>query len=311
MKTMSKVIDSLLPGTRWQGMVSSALDSSVSVPMLIAKGSMDGPTLLVTGGVHGDEYEGPAAIHQFMKKLDPSGVAGTVIGIPVVNLTAWRNRSRFSATDGVDLNRTFAQSIAPEHSKRLAEFVFDDFVKRCDVLIDLHSGGQRMDHLPLIGWYRNADGRAESLARRFHPDMHPWLVPDAAGVLSYEAHRIGKVAFGAEWHGGGTLDLSGARALAEGLGRTMNLLGMTTQGEEVQPDMRQAIEGDYITTDYSGLFMPNVALGQTVEVNQTIGMIYDELGIEVSSIRSNAKGIIAALPHLSYVIAGERIAYIG
>ncbi len=292
-------------------MVCSKRDDTVSVPLLVAKGYKDGPILLITGGVHGDEYEGPAAIHQFMKKLDPSGVAGTVIGIPVVNLTAWRSRSRFSATDGADLNRTFAQSIAPEYSKRLAEFVFDDFVKRCDVLIDLHSGGQRMDHLPLIGWYRNGDGRAESLARRFHPDMHPWLVPDAAGVLSYEAHRIGKVAFGAEWHGGGTLDLSGARALAEGLGRTMNLLGMTTHGEEVQPDMRQAIEGDYITTDYSGLFMPNVALGQTVEVNQTIGMIYDELGIEVASVQSNMNGIVAALPHLSYVIAGERIAYIG
>lgn len=308
---MSDVIDNLAPGTLWQGMVSSGQDDSISVPLLVAKGVKDGPVLLVTGGVHGDEYEGPAAIHQFSRKLDPSRVAGTVIGIPVVNLTAWRSRSRFSATDGADLNRAFAQSHAPELSKRLAEFVFDDFVKHCDVLIDLHSGGQRMDHLPLIGWYRNGDGRAESLARRFHPDMHPWLVPDAAGVLSYEAHRIGKVAFGAEWHGGGTLDLSGAQALAEGLSRTMNKLGMTTQGEDVQADMRQPIEGDYITTDYSGLFVPIVVLGQIVEVNQPIGMVYDELGAEVASIQSNVNGVVAALPHLSYVIAGERIAYIG
>jgi len=308
---MSEVIDNLVPGTLWRGMVCSKRDNAISIPLLVAKGMHNGPILLATGGVHGDEYEGPAAIYQFMKMLDPSRIAGTVIGIPVVNLTAWRSRSRFSATDGADLNRTFSQTNAPEPSKYLAEFVFDDFVKCCDVLVDLHSGGQRMDHLPLIGWYRNGDGRAESISRRFHPEMHPWLVPDAAGVLSYEAHRIGKVAFGAEWHGGGTLDLSGARALAEGLGRTMNLLGMTTQGEEVQPDMRQAIEGDYITTDFSGLFVPDVALGQTVDVNQSIGMVYDELGVEVASIRSNTKGIIAALPHLSYVIAGERIAYIG
>jgi predicted deacylase len=308
---MSSVIDSLLPGTRWQGMVSSELDESVSVPLLVAKGVSDGPTLLITGGVHGDEYEGPAAIQQFMRMVDPQGLAGTVVGIPVVNLSAWRNRSRFSDTDGADLNRTFAQSHAPEQSKRLAEFVFNDFVMQCDVLVDLHSGGQRMDHLPLIGWYRNGDGRAESLARRFHPDMHPWLVPDATGVLSYEAHRIGKVAFGAEWHGGGTLDVAGAKALIEGLGRTMSQLGMTTQGDVIQPDERQPIEGDYITTDTSGLFVPIVRLGQFIDINQPIGMVYNELGEEVSSIRSNMTGVIAALPHLSYVIAGERVAYIG
>ncbi len=308
---MSSVIDSLAPGSHWKGMVSSELDESISVPLLVAKGVSDGPTLLITGGVHGDEYEGPAAIQHFMRMVDPQGLAGTVVGIPVVNLSAWRNRSRFSDTDGADLNRTFAQSHAPEQSKRLAEFVFNDFVMPCDVLVDLHSGGQRMDHLPLIGWYRNGDGRAESLARRFHPDMHPWLVPDAAGVLSYEAHRIGKVAFGAEWHGGGTLDVAGAKALIEGLGRTMSQLGMTTQGDVIQPDERQPIEGDYIATDTSGLFVPIVRLGQYIDINQPIGMVYNELGEEVSSIRSNMTGVIAALPHLSYVIAGERVAYIG
>jgi predicted deacylase len=75
--------------------------------------------------------------------------------------------------------------------------------------------------------------------------------------------------------------------------------------------MRQPIEGDYITTDTSGLFVPAVSLGETVDESQSIGSIYDELGEMLTNIRSNVKGTIAALPHLSYVIAGERIAYIG
>ncbi len=308
---MPDVIDSLPIGTNWKGMVFSELDPSITVPVLAAKGSPDGPTLLVTGGVHGDEYEGPAAIHRFMRKVDPAGMAGTVIGIPVVNISAWQNRSRYGAVDGADLNRVFAQPRSDMHSNRLAEFVFDQFVGRCDMLVDLHSGGQRMDHLPMIGWYRNGDGRAESLARRFHHDMHPWLIPEAAGVLSYEAHRIGKHAIGAEWHGGGTLDVLGAEALADGMFRMMSLLGMTTQCEDILPDMRQPIEGDYITTDIAGLFEPVVALGESVEENQPIGLVYDELGVEIASIRSNVKGTVAAMPHLSYVIAGERIAYIG
>jgi predicted deacylase len=311
MKTRHKIIDDIAPATRWMGMVQCESDASIEIPIIIVRGSADGPTLLLTGGVHGDEYEGPAAIQRFMCMLDPSDIKGTVIGIPVVNVTAWRNRSRFSAVDGADLNRSFSQPSSPDHSRILAEFVFDTFVRSSDVLIDIHSGGQRLDHLPLIGWYRNGDGQAEFLARRFHREMHPWLVPDAAGVLSYEAHRIGKVAFGAEWHGGGTLDLRGLVAIVSGFQHTAALLKMLDPIAEITTDNRTPIAGDYQTTEHAGLFIPTVKLGQIVDQNEPIGIIYDDLGEVVTTLYALGKGIIAGLPHLSYVKAGERVVYIG
>jgi len=292
-------------------MMVSELDASVEVPVIIIRGSTDGPTLLLTGGVHGDEYEGPAAVQRFMRMLDPSELKGTIIGIPVVNVSAWRNRSRFSATDGADLNRSFSNPNSPDHSRMLAEFVFDTFVRSSDVLIDIHSGGQRLDHLPLIGWYRNGDGQAEFLARRFHREMHPWLVPDAAGVLSYEAHREGIVALGTEWHGGGTLDPRGSVAIVTGLHRTAALLAMIDSDREGTTDNRVPIAGDYQVTEHAGFFIPLVNLGQMIDENEPIGSVYDELGEVVSTLHAMRKGIVAGLPHLSYVYAGERVVYIG
>jgi N-alpha-acetyl-L-2,4-diaminobutyrate deacetylase len=48
---------------------------SVMIPIcLIANGS--GPTALLTGANHGDEYEGPAALFELAQTLDPSQVSG-------------------------------------------------------------------------------------------------------------------------------------------------------------------------------------------------------------------------------------------
>ena len=48
---------------------------SVMIPLtVIANGR--GPTALLTGGNHGDEYEGPIALQQLAWSLDPAEVSG-------------------------------------------------------------------------------------------------------------------------------------------------------------------------------------------------------------------------------------------
>ena len=136
------------------------------LPLLAARGAHDGPTLFLTGAVHGDEYEGPAAIHHIFNTLDLSRLHGRVIGLPVVNLAAYRARSRISPVDGIDLNRTFPGADQPSQSYRLAQTIFTTFVESCDILVDLHSGGAKLIHLPMVGWYAG-DARAERIARTF------------------------------------------------------------------------------------------------------------------------------------------------
>lgn len=42
----------------------------LSIPVLVARGEMEGPTLVVSAGVHGDEYEGIQTIFDVFRQLE-------------------------------------------------------------------------------------------------------------------------------------------------------------------------------------------------------------------------------------------------
>jgi predicted deacylase len=56
-----------------------------------------GPTTLVLGGNHGDEYPGPIAILKLMREVQPADVQGTLVLMPTLNLFClsrnWKNAS--------------------------------------------------------------------------------------------------------------------------------------------------------------------------------------------------------------------------
>ena len=57
---------------------------SVMIPISMAKNG-EGPTALLTGGNHGDEYEGPIALLDLAQTIEPRQVRGRVILVPVMN----------------------------------------------------------------------------------------------------------------------------------------------------------------------------------------------------------------------------------
>ncbi len=304
-------------GNIWRGWWDGGVASAPALPILAARGAADGPTLVVTGGVHGDEYEGPAAIHILFEALDPARLRGTLVGVPVVNVAAWQARSRVTPADGVNLNRVFpgrrVSGVEQGPTTALAEALFEGVVRGCDVLVDLHSGGAALIHLPLVGWYAGTDGTAEGLARGFDAALHPWIIPDVPGVLSYEAHRVGVTAVAAEWRGGAGLDPAGASAYLAGLRRVLANMGLLPR-ESVEPsprDPRPPIAGDYQETAVGGLFAPRVALGDRVAAGETLGLLRDPLGIVAAEVPSARAGIVAGLPHQALLHPGDRVAYVG
>lgn len=307
--------DSLEPGEVRRDWWDPSIDGLPALPVLVARGQRNGPTTLITGAVHGDEYEGPAAIHALFRDLDTTTLAGRVIGLPVVNRAAWEARSRTTPIDGLDLNRLFPgvqlsdSKATVEPSRILAEKVFENFVRGCDVLIDLHSGGAKLVHLPMIGWYVDG-GQAEQIGRSFSQQMHPWRPGTVPGVFSYEAHRAGKIALGAEWGGGARLDVEGAAAYAEGLRRTLKLLAGETP-EPVFYEMREQLQGSYQQTDKGGLFVASAELGAHVTPNTSLGTLYNPLGEVVGEIKAERAGTLAALAHIALLSPGDRMAYIG
>lgn len=52
------------------------LDSNTKIPITIINGQNDGPTLLITAGIHGGEYPGIAAAIEISQAIEPEVISG-------------------------------------------------------------------------------------------------------------------------------------------------------------------------------------------------------------------------------------------
>ena len=59
---------------------------SPEIPVHLFVGNKPGPTLLLQAAIHGNENIGTMAMLNFIKKVDPKEIRGTLICVPVVNI---------------------------------------------------------------------------------------------------------------------------------------------------------------------------------------------------------------------------------
>src|SRR5690606_37581656 len=103
----------------------------------------DGPVVGMDGCTHGDEYEGPEAIHALVAHLDPQQLRGAFIGVPVVNILAFQAMQRVTPDDPLsypDVNRNYPGRSDGGLTGRIAYAHLNDIVRYTDVIITVHSG---------------------------------------------------------------------------------------------------------------------------------------------------------------------------
>src|SRR5690606_33692139 len=88
-------------------------------PVLVLNGRTPGPTLCLTGAVHGDEINGIEIIRQVFFGIDPEEISGVLVGVPIVNQLGFRRASRY-LPDRRDLNRYFPGNPGGSSASRIA-----------------------------------------------------------------------------------------------------------------------------------------------------------------------------------------------
>src|SRR6516225_11124102 len=120
---------------------------SVMIPICVIKRG-HGPSVLLTGANHGDEYEGPVALFDLARTLRAEEVSGRVIIVPAMNYPAFLAGTRTSPIDKGNLNRSFPGSPDGTITQKIADYVTRHLLPLADLVLDFHSGGRTLDFLP-------------------------------------------------------------------------------------------------------------------------------------------------------------------
>jgi predicted deacylase len=295
----------------WQGWQATP---EAALHLFCAGDHASGPTALITAGVHGDEYEGPAAVARLSQELAATPLRGRVLLVPVANPLARLSGTRVTQQDDRNLARCFPGESGGSITERLAHAIFEHLLRTSDYLIDLHSGGVEYLFLPLAGFYGEAatDNRSYVAARIFGlPAL--WQLPSTPGVLSKEAISTGKVAIGHEYGGAGQLSPQGAEAYVQGVKNCLCAWSILPGASPAPSSNQHLYSGDWLQSAEMGLFLPQVELGSRVDENALLATIHDERGQAVQQIHAPFAGRVLGLrskahipPHAWTVLLGRR-----
>ena len=278
----------------------------LTIPVTTLKGVEPGPRLVVTAGVHGDEFEGVRAVADVCSELATEDLLGTLVLVPVVNVPAFNAGTRTSPLDGINLNRICPGDSSGTVSERLAHTLFTQVIAGADALVDLHSGGTRYVFVPQAGFYPMAGkigAQSLALARAFGLELL-WQLPGRQGVCSYAAMQAGIPAIGLEIGGNGRCEPAHVALAKQGLRGVLRQLGMLPHSAAAQPTQR-VWRGDFTLCPVSGLFDPTVTLGSTVQAGDLLYRILDLKGQIMHAQRAAHAGLVSAMRVFAAIQAGE------
>jgi predicted deacylase len=114
------------------------LDFDVKIPYTVIRGASAKPSVVILAGVHGDEYEGVAALYRMAEELETAPLNGTATIAAVVNPQAFAAGLRRNPIDSGDLNRSFPGNPNGSVSSRLARLILDKLIDGHDAMLSLH-----------------------------------------------------------------------------------------------------------------------------------------------------------------------------
>jgi predicted deacylase len=297
--------------TGWLEVARLASGSVLSLPLMVIVGVQSGPTVGLIAGVHGDEYEGLRTIWDLYHELNVASMRGSVVMVPIASPAAFQASSRTSPLDGVNLNRVFPGRAAGSVSERIASVLVEQVVARCNVLLDLHSGGAIMELLPLVMVSR------EDLATAGVPDLIRatglplvWFAPQYRGTLAQAALARGIPALTVEVGGLGRLDTSGVATMKDAVLSALRHTGVVHgSGREQRPQAE--VEGEFLKADVGGFFQGAVSLGQRIASGEPYGAILDHFGTQIAQLVAPHDGVVSALRTSPPVQVGDQLILIG
>lgn len=299
------------PGTStrlaWSPQVSIS-GLALPTPVLVINGANPGPTLCLTGAIHGDELNGIEVVRRVMYDISPDSLNGTLIGIPIVNLQGFQRGSRY-LSDRRDLNRYFPGEANGSLASRIANSLFTEVISHCNYLIDLHTGSLRRTNLPQI----RANMSNPNIAKFVEGFDKIAIVHHSGnpGMLRTAANNAGIISVTMEL--GESLRIQENQIVA-GTHSVNSLLDKFEMYPRVfiWGDPKPAYyQSTWIRVESGGILFSKMGLGDIVSVGDILGIVTDPITNQSADLESPIKGHIIGMAVNQVVMPGFAAYHIG
>jgi predicted deacylase len=285
--------------------------TKIEVPVIVEKSANPGPTLLLTGGIHGDEVNGIEIIRRLivMRALRPE--KGAVIAVPIVNVMAFLNMNRKFA-DGRDLNRSFPGNKSGSLASKLAYSVSSRILPHADFVVDLHTGAEDRFNFPQIR-YDQAHPENLKLAKAFDAPFTILQDKPPRGTLRQLLWK--RALPGVVFEGGKSKSISEdvVEAGIHGVLNVMRYLGLTkARRRRRRTEATKFIEdARWIRAKNSGMFQPLVENGKLIRKGELLGYINGPFAQFQQKVTSSAPGYIFCVNQTPVVYKGDALFHLG
>lgn len=282
----------------------------IDLPIFIRSSKVEGPVVLISGGVHGDEINGVVTAKRIMEEIDQNLdllLKGTLIFIPLVNIYGFLSNSR-TFPDGRDLNRSFPGSKKGSLAASIAYILSTEIIPQIDYGIDFHTGGRMLSNSPQVR-VDYSDEAAVKLAKSFGTNF--------VVNSKYIEKSFRKAAFKANKHiivfeGGESMRLD-EFAVEEGVNgakRMLHSLGMLAESPAPQNTIMLK-ESSWVRAKASGIFNASLKIGDQVKKGQILARISDPYGQIKIPVKAPSNGYIIGMNNLPVINTGDALVHIG
>jgi N-alpha-acetyl-L-2,4-diaminobutyrate deacetylase len=281
--------------------------------------------VLVSGGNHGDEYEGQIAALRLIQEIRPEQLSGRLIVVPVISTAASLANTRMWPS-GANFNRSFPGSPDGPPNEQLADYFTRVLFPMSEVVVDIHSGGRTAWFVPCSHMHVVDDpGQRKAMLEgmlAWNSDFHFLYVDvNGSGLLPVEAENQGKVVITTELGGGGRVPAPVHRLAWSGLANVLRHVGVLegeaqTRASLGLPDA-VILDGrelaNYVIVEEDGLFEGLIEPGTAVGAGEPVGRLWfpDRPDREPTVLRAPSAGVLAAIRAIPATEAGDSVFVLG
>lgn len=285
-------------------------DNRISVHAHVFHTGIVGPSLLILGGVHGNEINGIEIVRRSLEEGYYKDIkCGTVIVIPLLNVYGFINFSR-DVADGKDVNRSFPGHINGSLASRVARILTKKILPHVDLAFDFHTGGDARYNLPQVRYYK-ADPLASEMAKIFGVKflIEQPLIPNSFRRAAFDMGVPAVVYEGGEAI---RLDKFAIEQGTQGIKNVLVGLEMMPYDGQSESDERIVIKkNNWVRAVSAGLFIWSKKSGDLVAKGDKLGEIKDPYGSKSVDVISTYSGYIICHNNASVVSLGDALFHIG